>query len=115
MTDEMVPRKVAEAMAQLGVAKVREIEGLVAGLAPIIAERIEASIAKAIEPLARRIDELEARPSLKYCGVWDENTQFNEGDFVTDHGALWHCKASTRARPGTSGDWQLAVKRGRAG
>jgi hypothetical protein len=65
--------------------------------------------------LEKRVTELEQRPSLKYCGTWNAHAQFNEGNLVTDHGSLWACLRSTRARPGESDDWQLAVKKGRDG
>lgn len=66
----------------------------------------------ALEGLEARIKALEDRPALKYLGVWKEGA-YREGDFVTDHGSLWHCHSATHMRPGTSNAWQLAVKRGK--
>jgi hypothetical protein len=51
--------------------------------------------------------------AIKYRGIWNADNQYNEGDFVTDKGSMWCCLASTRLRPGSNQDWQLAVKRGR--
>lgn len=109
MKDEMVSREVAEAMARLGEAKVREIRFTMQALAPVIRDFLDSTVTT----LQERIRQLEDRPTLKYAGLWNEHQQFNEGEFVTDHGSLWFCKATTRTRPGASKDWQLAVKRGR--
>ena len=51
--------------------------------------------------------------SIKYRGIWNEGIEYNQGDFVTDRGSMHCALVSTRKRPGTSDDWQLAVKRGR--
>lgn len=52
-------------------------------------------------------------PSVIYRGVWREG-QFQRGDMVTWGGSLWHCDKETGEKPG-SGDWTLAVKKGRDG
>lgn len=50
-----------------------------------------------------------------YCGVYDPERVYSAGDQVTHGGSLWHCHATTRARPGNGSDgWQLQVKRGEA-
>jgi hypothetical protein len=64
--------------------------------------------------LLARIEAIEARPVLKYAGIWNPDAQFNEGDVTTDHGSAWHCDRSTRSRP-PSKDWTLMVKKGRDG
>ena len=89
--------------------KLADIEPMMAAIAPVIKE----TIARALAPLEARIRELEAKPALKYCGVWRQGEIYNTGDFTTDHGSLWHAKSVTLARPGTDDTWQLAVKRGR--
>ncbi len=92
--------------------RVRNLEQIAGGLAPVIKE----AIAEAVAPLERRIKELEARPAMKYCGVFDATKVYHVGDFVTDGGSLWHCAdTNIGARPGSSEAWQLAVKRGRDG
>lgn len=69
----------------------------------------------ALERLEKRLVDLEARSmAIRYCGVWDAQTQYNEGEFVTDHGSMYHCNRSTRQRPGTGSDFTLCVKRGQS-
>ena len=80
-----------------------------------IAGGVNEAIAKATEPLRQRIAELEARPSVKYLGVWREDKVYSSGSMVTDQGSVWHAERATMTRPGTSNDWVLAVKRGRDG
>lgn len=74
---------------------------------------------KKIETLERMITQLQRelaeRKSLAYLGPWRAGMICVEGDFVTDHGGLWHCNRETALRPGDSPDWTLAVKRGHGG
>jgi BMFP domain-containing protein YqiC len=67
-----------------------------------------------ITALEKRIAELEARPSMKYYGVW-EPKNYAPGAFVTANGSVWHCRtpAGPNDAPNASHCWQLAVKRGR--
>jgi hypothetical protein len=68
-----------------------------------------------IANLERRIQQLEARPTLAPRGVWKPKASYSEGDCVTDKGALWTCvSAVTGARPGASHCWRLSVKSGAA-
>ena len=73
----------------------------------------------AVEKLAKLVQQIERRESsraMAYRGIWDSSvTDYAEGDYVTHAGGLWHANQATRAKPGTSDDWQLAVKRGRGG
>jgi len=56
-----------------------------------------------VEPLARRIAELEAREhQLKYCCTWQPAASYQTGIFTTFDGSLWHANRVTRAKPGTS-------------
>jgi hypothetical protein len=49
----------------------------------------------------------------RYCGRYEAERAYLPGDQVTHAGALWHCHAPTRTRPGDTDDgWQLQVKRG---
>lgn len=66
-----------------------------------------------IAELEKRIADLEARPQMQYRGIWNADTQNNAGDFVTHGGSMWFARRSTRTRPGSSDDWQLAVKHGK--
>ena len=73
-------------------------------------------IAREFAVLQKRVAELEARPAMKYEGVWDAEKVYRVGDFVTDGGSLWHCSdTNIGVRPGSSDAWRLAVKRGRDG
>jgi hypothetical protein len=53
-------------------------------------------------------------PTPRYCGVYERERGYLPGDQVTHAGALWHCHAPTRTKPGDAGGdgWQLQVKRG---
>jgi hypothetical protein len=66
-----------------------------------------------VRELQGRLKELESRPAFKYCGTFSGDQEYNPGNFVTHSGSLWSCRQSTRTEPGTSADWQLAVKKGR--
>ena len=70
-----------------------------------------------VRKLEKRIEALEQRESsIRYRGVWDESGGYRENEFATYDGSLWACKRTgTHDRPATSGDWQLCVRKGRAG
>jgi len=62
-----------------------------------------------------RIEALEARPALKYLGVWTPG-KYEQGHCVTLAGSVWIAKEPTSAKPGDGAtSWQLAVKAGRDG
>jgi hypothetical protein len=64
--------------------------------------------------LLARIEALEARPEMKYLGVWAEDKVYGTGNFVTEGGSMWHAqRASVGERPGSGDAWILAIKRGR--
>lgn len=48
-------------------------------------------------------------------GIWKEGRTYQPGDGVTMGGSYWIAQTETSARPETSKDWRLAVKRGRDG
>src|SRR5262245_54585355 len=68
-----------------------------------------------ISILEDRIRQLESTPTLKYLGVHVPGREYSEGEFVTAAGSVWFCKRTTTTNPGSSHDWQLAVKRGDKG
>lgn len=84
---------------------------------------------KAVQPLVQRvielekvavkqnerIAELEARPVMKYAGIWNHGKVYGAGNFVTDSGSVFHAqRASVGERPGSGSDaWVLAVKKGK--
>lgn len=53
-------------------------------------------------------------PVPVYRDVYKEGSEYERGDMVTWGGALWHCDAPTKDKPGTD-NWTLAVKKGRDG
>lgn len=69
-------------------------------------------IRKQIEPLQKRISELEEK-GIAYQGVFQRSADYKRGDVVTHAGSAWHAVKTTRAEPGVSQDWQLMVKAGR--
>jgi hypothetical protein len=66
-----------------------------------------------LEAMIDRVKSLESRPAIQYRGVWRDGQEHAPSSFVTHDGSLWHCNATTRAKPGTGADWTLAVKRGK--
>jgi hypothetical protein len=64
-----------------------------------------------------RLDALEQRPAMKYCGVFDKSQKYFEGNFVTESGSIWHANCETTGVvPGEGSPvWTLAAKRGRDG
>lgn len=71
-----------------------------------------------LEKLEQRVAELEARPTVKYAGVWVEHQLYKTGELVTCSGSVWHANVDNRSvRPGGASEkiWTLAVKRGADG
>jgi len=55
-------------------------------------------------------------PSMEYKGVWKESHgEYAKGHTVTQNGSLWVCLKATSDKPGSSDNWQLAVKKGTDG
>jgi len=50
---------------------------------------------------------------LSYLGVHVAGKTYDAGDLVTEDGSVFYCARTTTAKPGTTHDWQLMVKRGR--
>jgi len=103
-----MPTTPAERCNHMAISE-QSMKALMGALAPVIHAHVE----KVTAPLKARIAELEAKPEMKYRGIWTEKTIYPVGSFVTDGGSLWHCNARTHERPGTCEGWTLAVKRGR--
>jgi len=82
------------------------ITGIARGFAPLIHE-----LEVQIKALSARVQELEARPSLKYLGTWKEGKTYSVGTFITDGGAVWYANASTTSRPvkTPTGAWRSRV------
>ncbi len=67
-------------------------------------------VGEKLKGLSDRINALEAK-EFPYKGVWQASGDYQRGMFVTFEGSIWHCNADvTRAKPGSSSDWTLAVK-----
>jgi hypothetical protein len=87
------------------------VEGFVQRAFDTVSARI-ANLEPRVKALSQRVAELEARPTLRYMGVWDERTSYEEGSFATRSGSLWYCTAaSARVRKtclldsARSGNW----------
>jgi hypothetical protein len=85
------------------------------GMVKTVAGAVAAMFTERIEALERRIAELEARPTVKYLGVYRENKAYGSGSMVTAAGGIWHANRATCDRPGSSDAWTLACKRGADG
>jgi hypothetical protein len=67
-----------------------------------------------LSPLRERIAELEARPTMKYAGVFDRTRSYKAGAVVTYQGSAWVANLESKGvRPGDGAAWQLMVKRGK--
>lgn len=64
--------------------------------------------------LEERVKALEAKPTMRYCGIWKDEPAYAPGDVTTHDGSMWIAReANIACRPSTTGDWQLCVKKGR--
>ena len=61
-----------------------------------------------------KTSEIDMRvPAIIYRQIFNAETDYEPGDFVTHNGSVWACIKPTNATPGTKdGGWRLAVKRG---
>ncbi|HTK88437.1 MAG TPA: hypothetical protein VL329_11910 [Nitrospiraceae bacterium] len=90
------------------------------GLAAVVITRNEAnvrevSVASVMTDGTRAISTM-SMPFVIYRGIYKASQAYAQGDSVTHDGSTWIClTGSTRAVPGKSDDWQLAVKRGSDG
>lgn len=79
-----------------------------------MASELKSFVSQTLAPLEARLAALEARPELKYAGVWKQGETYAPGSLATHHGSLWHCHEETTTAPPSSA-WQLCAKRGRDG
>lgn len=54
-------------------------------------------------------------PIMMDKGVFKEGIAYEKGDSVSFGGSIWIAQKATMDKPGTGGDWRLAVKKGRDG
>ena len=87
------------------------VEGLAHEIAVTIRKALDGPLcAGRLAALEQRIAELEAKPHVKFCGVFKQGTEYTPGDAVV-HRGLWICKSETTGEPGKDFvAWQLAVK-----
>jgi hypothetical protein len=84
-------------------------------MAEVVVTTIKKALDFRIGPLEQRVQALEAKPHVKFCGVWKANGTYGPGDAATHHGGLWICKVATAGEPSKDFvGWQLAVKKGSA-
>jgi len=77
-------------------------------------EAIGVAMRHFVDPYIKRIEELEARPSMQHRGVWRGDVQYSAGDVVSHGGSGWVAKAVNKAaKPGDTRLWTLFVKKGR--
>jgi hypothetical protein len=62
-----------------------------------------------------RLEILEQRPVVKYCGVYDQAKAYLPGNMVTHNGSIWHCASACEGQKPPGNCWTLAVKHGRDG
>jgi len=73
------------------------------------------ALERRVESVERRLAAFEAKPHVKFCGVYEPGRTYAPGDAATHHGSLWICKVATPGEPSKDFvGWQLAVKKGSA-
>ena len=89
---------------------------IAAAIKAYVERHVSRLVARNIE-LEARIKSLEARPMVKYCGVYAPGQSYPENSLVTKAGSLWIAKQTTDACPGDGAPdaWQLCVRKGRDG
>ena len=76
-----------------------------------IYKEIDTRYAARIKALEAKIAELG---SFDFKGGWQSAMTYERGDFCVYDGSLWHANHDgVRSQPGSNGDWQLAVRKGR--
>jgi len=80
-----------------------------------IVKHVAAQIDFALQPIRKRLDELEAMPKSVYRGTWAANEHYEKGNQVSHSGSLWlSTNSNFNSKPGTSSSWKMVDKRGRA-
>ena len=70
-------------------------------------------LGEAIEPLHKRIEQLEKRSAPVWRGTWHAGMDVEPGSFVTDKGGLWLAvEQSNGTRPGECSAFRLVCKNG---
>jgi hypothetical protein len=79
-------------------------------LAPLRAELVALKAANA--ELRGQIAVLQ-KSGVHFRDVWEDGTEYSEGDCVVSGGSLWRANATTTFKPGQSTDWRLICRKGR--
>jgi hypothetical protein len=94
------------------VIKVKHLRIAIREVTAVIASDFD----RKLSAMRRRIEELEAKPSIQYLGPYQAGKQYGPGDAVSCHGSLWIAMSATTERPAfdaPNGSWKLAAKAGR--
>jgi hypothetical protein len=66
--------------------------------------------------LDERCGPIEAKlKQFRFCGAWTDGTEYLQGNFVTQGGAIFHAQVDTKTKPGVGDAWLLVVPRARDG
>jgi hypothetical protein len=100
-----------------------DVRVVMAAIVPVVKAQIDQAIAGVLVDVAdaqaravaleHRVAAFEAKPHVKFKGVWTPGTEYDVGDAVVHSGSLWIARAWTTGKPNEDHvAWQLAVKRG---
>ena len=85
-------------------------------LAEAIGQAIGQIVNERFAEVNAKLARLEASMAEFRFVPWSEGKDFRAGNFTSVGGALFHCSADTKAKPGNgSADWYLVAARGRDG
>jgi hypothetical protein len=101
-------------VAQLERALGPDGRSLVDALAPGLADAVGKVVGTQRRELDAKIAEIENR-QLRFMGVHEAGRAYKANSLTIKKGGLWIALVDTVTPPGTSADWQLAVKSGEAG
>ena len=74
----------------------KEMEAVAGAIVDVIKQALDTRC----RPLEERLGALEARPELKHCGVFKDQSAYEPGSLVTRTGGLWLATAKTAGAPG---------------
>ena len=88
----------------------KDVEGLASAVVDTMKEALDRRDDR-LAALARRVDMLESRPTMKFAGPWERGRSFDVGDVVQHQSALWICQAPTPGPPAEDFvGWKLLQK-----
>jgi HK97 family phage prohead protease len=96
--------------------RVAEVEKELATVKAAATGAGDAHMAARVTELEKLFMELKHEGRLEYHGVWNPDQTYSRHATVTAGGCLWIAREGNQnCKPGASGAWQLAVKKGRDG